>query len=183
MTALGLSVVALKSKEEKPAGLVRAAFNIEVFKKLHEHFDQHKIPPCENFKNTLTRDYDLDHSLADDCIAQFKADGKFAGLIREIAGADRVSIHDAGGPPTELEGEEEEKRITGEEKVPNVPSGRRKGLFSRRATQNLNRGRSSWDTEKVGNRLKSSRRFSNLSIFPIRLRLGSLNWAGLCRRR
>jgi hypothetical protein len=68
-----------------------------LFKKLYEHFDQHRIPSHENFKNTLIRDYKLDANLVDGCINQFKADGKFVGLIRSVAGADRVSIGDAGG--------------------------------------------------------------------------------------
>jgi Predicted nucleotide-binding protein containing TIR-like domain len=96
LTELGLSIVAPKSEEEKRKALVHAALNIALFKKLYEHFDQHKIPSHENFKNTLMRDYSLDPDLVNDCINQFKADGKFVGLIRNVAGADRVSVDDAG---------------------------------------------------------------------------------------
>jgi predicted nucleotide-binding protein len=103
LTPLGLSIVAPKNDEEKRQGLIQAAFAIELFGRLYKHFDQHKIPPHENFKNTLIRDFHLDASLVDDCISLFKADGKFGGLIRQVSGADRVSIHDAGGIPSELE--------------------------------------------------------------------------------
>lgn len=103
LTPMGLSIVAPKTDEEKRQGLIRAAFNIELFGKLYKHFDQHKIPRDENFRNTLVRDFDLDTSLAEDCIRFFKADGKFVGLIRQLSGADRVSVHDAGGIPSELD--------------------------------------------------------------------------------
>ena len=103
LTPLGLSIVAPKNDEEKRQGLIRAAFTIELFGRLYKHFDQHKIPPHENFKNTLIRDFDLDASLVDDCINLFKADGKFVGLIRQVSGSDRVSIHDRGGLPSEFE--------------------------------------------------------------------------------
>lgn len=96
LTELGLSFAAPKSDEEKRKALVRAAINIELFGKLYQHFDQHKIPSHENFKNTLLRDYDVEPSLVDDCINQFKDDGKFVGLIRQVAGSDQVTTTDAG---------------------------------------------------------------------------------------
>lgn len=112
LTDLGLSIVAQKSDEEKRQGLIRAAFNIELFERLYKHFDQHKIPPDENFRNTLIRDFNLDATLVDECIKLFKADGKFAGLIRHVSGADRVSVHDAGGPPAEPEGDRSREEQT-----------------------------------------------------------------------
>ncbi len=105
LTGLGLSIVAPKSDEEKRQGMIRAAFNIKQFADLYKHFDQHKIPPDANFRNTLIREFTLDATLVDECIKLFKADGKFVGLIRHVSGADRVSIHDAGGLPAEQEGE------------------------------------------------------------------------------
>lgn len=127
LTPLGLSIVAPKNNEEKRQGLIRAAFTIELFGKLYKHFDQHKIPPHENFKNTLIRDFDLDAGLVDDCISLFKADGKFVGLIREVSGADRVSIHDVGGIPSELEVDTkveaiEENEDAGKKEVPSPSS-------------------------------------------------------------
>jgi predicted nucleotide-binding protein len=110
LTELGLAIVAPKSDDERNAALIKATFNIELFKKLYEHFNQHKIPPHEHFKNTLIRDYKLETSLADECINLFKADGKYVGLIRHIAGADRVSIHDASSLPViSVETKEESK--------------------------------------------------------------------------
>lgn len=126
LTPLGLSIVAPKNDEEKRQGLIRAAFNIELFGRLYKHFDQHKIPPHENFKNTLIRDFDLDASLVDDCISLFKTDGKFVGLIRQVSGADRVSIHDAGGihsEPVDTKAEATEEVENGQKReVPSLPS-------------------------------------------------------------
>jgi hypothetical protein len=86
LTELGLSIVAPKTEEERRRALVQAALNVTLFKKLYEHFDQHKIPSHENFKNTLIRDYNLDANLVADCINQFKADAKFAGLTAASQG-------------------------------------------------------------------------------------------------
>ena len=97
LTDLGQSIVAPKTDEEKRSGLIQAVFNIELYKRLFEHFDQHKIPPIVNFKNTLMREFSVDPEWAEDCATQFIKNGKFVGLIRNIAGEDRVSIHDAGG--------------------------------------------------------------------------------------
>lgn len=99
LTTLGLSIVAPKSDEEKQQGLITAAMNIELFKQLYKHYDQHKLPSHDNFKNTLIRDYNLDSSLVDECIDKFEANGKFVGLIRNIAGADHVSMYDANVLP------------------------------------------------------------------------------------
>jgi predicted nucleotide-binding protein len=126
ITDLGLSIVAPKNEKEKRQGLIKAAFSIELFKKLYEHFDQHRIPPHENFKNTLIRDYELDASLADECINQFKADGKFVGLIRQIAGEDRISIHDAVNQKLVIEEIEEKKAAEEKEKKKEAPEEEKK---------------------------------------------------------
>lgn len=99
LTELGASIATPRSEDEKRAGLIRAARNIPMFQRLYDHFDQHKIPPRENFRNTLFRDFGVDPQLADECVEHFRADGRFAGLIRDIAGAERVSIQDATEAP------------------------------------------------------------------------------------
>ncbi len=96
LTPLGLAIVSPRNADERHQGLISAAMGVDLFQRLYKHFDQHKLPPRDNFKNTLIRDYGIDASLADDCINHFEADGKFVGLIRTIAGAVRVSLHDAG---------------------------------------------------------------------------------------
>lgn len=97
LTELGLAIVTPRSDEEQRSALIRAAMNILLFKRLYEHFDQHRIPAQENLRNTFIRDYQVAPKLVDECIARFRADGQFVGLIREIAGAERVSIQDAPG--------------------------------------------------------------------------------------
>jgi hypothetical protein len=118
LTPLGLSIVAPKSPSERRENLVRAGQNVELYLKLYQHFDQHKIPQKDHFKNTLIRDFDVDADDADRCIRLFIDDGRFVGLIRQVAGSDRVSIHDAvdaDGPevapmPDPLDDHEEEKQ-------------------------------------------------------------------------
>ena len=92
---MGSQSLRQKTEDERRKALIQAALNVTLCKKLYGHFDQHKIPSHANFKNSLIRDYNLDANLVDGCINQFEADGKFAGLIRRVAGADRVSISDA----------------------------------------------------------------------------------------
>ncbi len=88
LVELGLSIVTPRNDEEGHSALIRAAMNIPLFKRLYEHFDQHRIPAHENLRNTLIRDYQVAPDLVDGCISRFRADGKFVGLIRESAGAE-----------------------------------------------------------------------------------------------
>ena len=95
LTPLGLSIVAPKSETEKRNGLVEAAMNVGLYEELYRHFDQHKIPPTENFRNILIREFGIEPADAIRCVELYLEDGKYVGLIREVAGAYRVSIHDA----------------------------------------------------------------------------------------
>jgi len=80
---------------EKRKALLDAAFSIELFGKLYKQYDQHKIPPPQLFKNILIRDFDVDPTLAEECLERFMNDGRFVGLIRPFSGAERVSIQHA----------------------------------------------------------------------------------------
>lgn len=95
LTPLGMSIVAPKNAEERASGLLKAAMNISLYRRLYEHFDQHKIPADDHFRNTLIRDFNVPAEDVLRCIKGFKEDGRFVGLIREISGAERVSVHDA----------------------------------------------------------------------------------------
>lgn len=92
LTSLGTQIVMPKSDSERKAALLTAARNISLFADLYKHFDQAKLPTDVNFKNTLIREYNVDPEATDQCIAQFKSDGKYVGLIRAVGGADRVDI-------------------------------------------------------------------------------------------
>ncbi len=151
LTELGLSIVAPRSDVEKRGALIKAAMNIALFKRLYEHFDQHKIPAHENLANTLVRDYQVSPELVDNCVSRFFADGKFVGLIREIAGADRVSVQDASGSapvhagaeiedevPTDGDKEETQNRSPSNgEKAPSVVSDRTRVLISHGKNQEI----------------------------------------------
>lgn len=97
LTPAGTAIVLPRSEDERQRALVDVAMNVDLFQRLYKHFDQHRLSPQENFRHTLLRDYNLDASLIDECIAHFRADGQFVGLIRSVAGAERISIHDATG--------------------------------------------------------------------------------------
>jgi predicted nucleotide-binding protein len=95
LTDLGASAVSPRNPEEQTQALLEAARRIPLFNELYNHFDQRKIPPMANFRSTLVRDYGVEPEIAEACASHFVADGRFAGLIRNLAGADRVSVHDA----------------------------------------------------------------------------------------
>lgn len=95
LTPLGLSIVAPRSDEERRRSLVDAALMVDLFQRLYKHFDQHRVPPAENFRNTLIRDFGIDATLADECVDHFRADGRFTGLIQNISGGERVRLSDA----------------------------------------------------------------------------------------
>lgn len=92
LTALGTQATMPKSEAEQRQALIKAAEAIPLFKELYEKFDQAKLPAPQNFRNTLIRDHNVDPSVADKCIEHFTANGKFVGLIRMVAGSERVDI-------------------------------------------------------------------------------------------
>ncbi len=111
LTDLGTSVVSPRHPSERSKSLVEACVRIELFKKLYEHFDTKKIPPAQNFKSILVRDYGIDPDQADLCATIFTANGKYVGIIRAFSGVDRVSIQHAQEevmPDEENEDDDEE---------------------------------------------------------------------------
>jgi predicted nucleotide-binding protein len=101
LTALGESVAMPQDQTERRQALVKATRNIPLYNSLYEKFDQAKLPPDQNFKNTLIREHGVEAAYAEQAVAFFRADGKFTGLIRHVAGADRVDLQQA---PLTLEG-------------------------------------------------------------------------------
>jgi hypothetical protein len=97
LTDLGRSIVMPTHDDERSRGLLEASMRVDLLRRLYEHFDQHKIPAPQILNNILVRQFDVDPELAEGCVERFLADGRFVGLIRTIAGAEMVSIHDATG--------------------------------------------------------------------------------------
>jgi hypothetical protein len=123
LTPLGVQATMPKSEGEQRQALLRAAQSISLFKELYEKFDQAKLPVLQNFRNTLIRDHNVDPSVADKCIEQFTADGKFVGLIRVVAGSERVDIPTAmdaaaaGAKNYEDDGQIDERDGSGSEEL------------------------------------------------------------------
>lgn len=80
------------SDDERRKALVKAARNVGIYDQIYAKFDQAKLPADTNFRNTLIREHSADPAYADDFIKLFKEDGKFTGLIRNVAGSDRVDL-------------------------------------------------------------------------------------------
>lgn len=92
LTALGIAVTMPQSDDEQRKALVKAARSIPLYEQIYTKFDQNKLPPDANFRNTLIREHSVEPAYADEFIKLFKADGKFTGLIRNVAGSDRVDL-------------------------------------------------------------------------------------------
>lgn len=92
LTALGMEATMPQSEDERRKALVKAARNVGLYDQLYAKFDQAKLPADANFRNTLIREHAVDTAYADDFIKLFKEDGKLTGLIRPVAGSDRVDL-------------------------------------------------------------------------------------------
>lgn len=92
LTALGEAATMPQSEDEKRKALVKATRSIALYEQIYTKFDQAKLPADQLFRNTLIREHGVDASYADEFIKLFKSDGKFTGLIRNVAGSDRVDL-------------------------------------------------------------------------------------------
>jgi predicted nucleotide-binding protein len=95
LTSLGISITQPQSDVERRSSLAKAARNIPIYDDLYRKFDQAKLPPDVNFRNTLIREHYVEPGFSNECIEFFKADGKFTGLIRDVSGSDRVDLQQA----------------------------------------------------------------------------------------
>lgn len=92
LTSLGVAITMPSTESEAYKALVKAARGIPIYNELYTKFDQNKLPSDTLFRNTLIREHGIDPAHADECVRLFRADGKFTGLIRAVAGTDRVDL-------------------------------------------------------------------------------------------
>lgn len=99
LTALGRRLVAPKDDAELPRALVEAALLPKVFAGFYSLLDGEQVPEDEYARNLLHRELAVRTELTEECLALIKANGLFAGILREVEDSLYVELPaDAGTP-------------------------------------------------------------------------------------
>ncbi|MGD0160027.1 MAG: TIR domain-containing protein [Candidatus Bathyarchaeia archaeon] len=117
LTPLGESIVRAKDAE-KTAFLQEAVQKIPVFHNFYERYRDAKLPTDEYAKKLLKDEFQVPSEHLDECLNILITNGRFAGLIREVAGATRVVFETATSatPVVPQESEAQGEEGAGEEK-------------------------------------------------------------------
>jgi predicted nucleotide-binding protein len=83
LTDLGREVAAPTSEEEFAAALVNAALHSPTFRAIYNHFRGKKLPEDKFFANTVIREFNVPTEIAGDCVATFRSNMEFVGLLRD----------------------------------------------------------------------------------------------------
>jgi len=77
LTEFGRGVVYPRSKEEEGAKLREALLNVEIFRKVLDHYKGSNLPEMQYLGNTLTREFKLDRSFHEEFSKLFKENCTF----------------------------------------------------------------------------------------------------------
>ena len=80
---LGREVTSPTSEEEYAAALVKAALHSPTFQAMYNHFRGKKLPEDKFFANTVIREFNVPTEIAGDCVATFRANMEFVGLLHD----------------------------------------------------------------------------------------------------
>ena len=83
LTSLGQSIVSPKSENELMLSLIQAVLQPDVFRRFYEILDGKPVPPSENSKNLIYRDFNIDSSLLDECFNLILENGRYTGIITQ----------------------------------------------------------------------------------------------------
>jgi len=99
LTPLGTSIVKPVSPEKKVLDLQDSAQKPDVFKRVYEYYRDGKFPIADEFfKNKLEMEFGVPKEFVDECIQLLNDNGRFVGIIRDVAGAPRVVFESAPEP-------------------------------------------------------------------------------------
>ena len=114
LTPLGESIVKTKGTERIPF-LQEACQKVTVFQNFYQRYRDAKLPSDDYAKKLLKDEFQVPEEHVDECYNQIITNGRFSGIIREVAGAPRV-VFETTSPVTEGKGITEEQ-VEGEEKT------------------------------------------------------------------
>jgi hypothetical protein len=120
LTPLGIKVTKPRNATEKTEGLQEAVMKIPLFNKIFNYYKDGVFPLKDDFfKNMLEREFQVPAKWTEDAIPIMEKNGRFVGIIREVAGKPRVVLGSTviGEEPVSEE-EEEIEEETFEEKPP-----------------------------------------------------------------
>tara|TARA_A100001037_G_scaffold305731_1_gene347091 strand:- start:26826 stop:27881 length:1056 start_codon:yes stop_codon:yes gene_type:complete len=84
LTSLGLSVISPKTDNELRLSLIKCVLNSDVFRRFYEILDGKPVPPPENSKNLIYRDFNIDNSLLDECFNLIIENGRYTNIITQV---------------------------------------------------------------------------------------------------
>ena len=102
LAPLGQSAVSPSSAEELQQALGRAAKAPEIFRRFYSLLAGKRLPEDVYAENVLTRDLQVRPELAGECLAIIKANGIYAGILKDSAGetlVDNDAVSDGAAPP------------------------------------------------------------------------------------
>lgn len=111
LTPLGKSITKPVDPKQEMKDKQKAVLNIEVFKKIYEHYRDAKFPSPDDgyFKNMLESDFGVPREVVDECANLLIENGKFTQIIREVQGSPYVVFAEEPVPPEAPKEEAEEK--------------------------------------------------------------------------
>jgi predicted nucleotide-binding protein len=113
LTSLGDSIVKAKGTARIPL-LQEACQKVPVFGEFYQRYRDAKLPTDEYAKKLLKDEFSVPPEHVDECFDLIVANGKYSGIIRDVAGASRVVFETGPVIPQEEEMKETEE-ISGEE--------------------------------------------------------------------
>lgn len=120
LTPLGESIVKTTETERIPF-LQEACQKIPVFQRFYQRYLNAKLPSDEYARKLLKDEFEVPEEHADECYHLIVTNGRFSGIIRDLAGAPRVVFETTPTPTEEAREEEKEgeepEGETEEEKV------------------------------------------------------------------
>ena len=80
LTTLGRSIVFAGDEATRREALIEAFFNVDIFKRVYEHYGSATLPEAAFLSNTLQGEFGLDASLHDEFTSIFISNCKFLGI-------------------------------------------------------------------------------------------------------
>lgn len=118
LTPLGESIAKATDEKQRIPLLQEALQKITIYKDFYQRYRDAKLPTEDYAKKLLKDEFKVPEEHLDECFNLMVTNGRFAGLIQDVAGAPRIVFEKAPSLPTE-EGEEGEPK--GPEQPPPSP--------------------------------------------------------------
>jgi len=96
LTPLAVSILRPKSDEEKEKALKKALFNIVLYKKIFEMYNNNRVPKKQLFKNTLQREFDIPQDDTEQCYNFIMENAKDLKILQEIRGSSYFNLDKFG---------------------------------------------------------------------------------------